>query len=343
ADELRSAPRDSEWVPMLTQVAEAVSLCGSHPVGGWAYDALLPYRDQHVVEGIGAVMAGSIERPLGLLAAASGDLHAAATHFDAAIAANRLLGSPALVATTFDQAGVALGDPDRLARARELYEELGWEQCIARLHREPAGRPDRTSAERERDRGRMVRDGDGWELGFWGVTVHVRDSKGLHDLAVLLGRPHVEVAALDLASTPAGDAGSRSGRRGSSEAPGGSEGSLGPVLDRQARAAYQARILELDGEIDDARSIADVARLEAAQDERDLLVSELASAYGLGGAPRRPGDPAERARTTVTSRIRYAIDRIEQAHPDLGRHLRNAVVTGRFCCYRPENPVVWEM
>ena len=171
----------------------------------------------------------------------------------------------------------------------------------------------------------------------------MKDSKGLHDLAVLLRRPHVEVAALDLVGTPAEVTDPSSGRGGGSEGPSGSEGSVGPVLDGQARAAYRARIVELDAEIDEGRSTADASRREAAENERDLLVSELASAYGLGGAPRRAGDPAERARTTVTSRIRYAIDRVETAHPILGRHLRNAVVTGRFCCYRPESPVTWEM
>jgi hypothetical protein len=189
----------------------------------------------------------------------------------------------------------------------------------------------------------MVRDGDGWELGFQNMTVHVQDSKGLHDLAVLLRRPQTEVAALDLAGPPAGRADFGGDRRGGSETPGRPEGNLGPVLDARARSEYQARIVELDGDIQEAKSTADPVRLERAENERDLILSELASAYGLGGAPRRPGDPTERARTTVTSRIRYAIDRVEQVHPALGRHLRNAVVTGRFCCYRPEKPVTWEI
>ena len=60
-------------------------------------------------------------------------------------------------------------------------------------------------------------------------------------------------------------------------------------------------------------------------------MAELTGAYGLGGRPRRAGDPAEKARTTVTSRIRDAIGRVETVHPDLGRHLRASVRTGTFC------------
>ena len=77
----------------------------------------------------------------------------------------------------------------------------------------------------------------------------------------------------------------------------------------------------------------------AATEERDFLVAELTGAYGLGGRPRRAGDPAERARTTVTSRIRDALVRVERENPELGRHLRASVRTGTFCAYEPERPV----
>jgi hypothetical protein len=115
------------------------------------------------------------------------------------------------------------------------------------------------------------------------------------------------------------------------------------VLDDRARAAYQRRLAELDERIAEADSDGNADRSAAALEERDFLLAELAGAYGLGGRPRRAGDPAERARTTVTSRIRDALGRIEAEHPELGRHLRSSVRTGTFCCYAPELPVAWEV
>ena len=58
--------------------------------------------------------------------------------------------------------------------------------------------------------------------------------------------------------------------------------------------------------------------------------------------PGAPGDPAERARTTVTSRVRDAIARIDAELPELGRHLRASVRTGIYCVYAPETPTTWE-
>jgi hypothetical protein len=121
------------------------------------------------------------------------------------------------------------------------------------------------------------------------------------------------------------------------------QGDLGEVLDDRARAAYRQRLTDLEERIADAETDGDEEALASATEERELLVAELTGAYGLGGRPRRAGDPSERARTTVTSRIRDAVTRVEGVHPDLGRHLRASVRTGTFCSYQPERPVAWDV
>ena len=70
---------------------------------------------------------------------------------------------------------------------------------------------------------------------------------------------------------------------------------------------------------------------------------ELGTAYGLGGRVRRTGAVAERARSTVTRRIREALVRIEEAHLSLGRHLRRSVRTGVYCVYEPDELVSWDL
>ena len=125
--------------------------------------------------------------------------------------------------------------------------------------------------------------------------------------------------------------GARSGRR------------PGRLLDAQARAEYRRRLAELEDELADAEQCADLGRAERARAERDFIAAELAAALGLGGRPRRTGDPAERARKAVAGRIRLTIGRIDRGAPDLARHLTNAVRTGTFCVYRPESPVDWTL
>jgi len=75
--------------------------------------------------------------------------------------------------------------------------------------------------------------------------------------------------------------------------------------------------------------------------KRDALVEALTQAYGLGGRVRRTGSAAERARTAVTARIKDAIRRIGDVHPELGRHLTRSVRTGTFCVYDPDQPTRW--
>lgn len=80
------------------------------------------------------------------------------------------------------------------------------------------------------------------------------------------------------------------------------------------------------------------AHFHAMQEKRQLLFTG-SLALGLGGRRRRLGSMAERARSTVTWRSRYALRKVEAAHPPLGRHLRNGLNTGTFCVYQPETLV----
>lgn len=193
---------------------------------------------------------------------------------------------------------------------------------LARLDTAP-GPMRRLSSE---ERGRLThRSADVWELAYGGRTLQMPDLKGLHDLAVLLARPGEAFHCLDLAG--------RSGEENMGEA----------VMDERARASVKARLRALQEELAEAEDMNDSGRAARLRAEMDRLIEALSSALGLGGRNRRMGDQAERARSAVTWRIRHAIGRITAAHPDLGRHLKNSVRTGRFCSYRPERPHCWEI
>ena len=97
-------------------------------------------------------------------------------------------------------------------------------------------------------------------------------------------------------------------------------GDLGELLDARARAEYCRRVAELETEL-----------------------AELSAALGVGGRPRRSGDPAERVRRAVRARIRLTIGRIDREHAERARHLTNSVHTGMFCVYRPEHLVDWSL
>lgn len=216
---------------------------------------------------------------------------------------------------------------------------------IERLMATSAPPPDRimTAAPHSPDAGSMSgvfrREGELWVLTYQGATARVRDAKGMHDLARLLANPGAEIPALDLVAGIAAPTvlARVEGIRVAAPA------DTGELLDARARAEYRSRIEELEADIAAAERDNDPVRLEGARRERDQLVTVLAAAYGLGGRPRRGGDPAQRARWTVTWRLRDSIARIGRAHPALGRHLRNSVRTGIFCGYLPETPINWEM
>jgi hypothetical protein len=263
---------------------------------------------------------GSVERALGMLAAADGDAALAAEHFDAALRQHRQTGERLLIAGTLRDASVALGNPAMLHEAQELYVAL-------EIDRAPGPTADAARTGGRSSANLFRREGDGWMVGLAGTRNLMRDTKGMHDLARLLAKPGTDVHVLDLVAD---------GPTARSDAP-------GDPIDTTARDQYRARLVEIERDLADADECADLARSERLGAERDALIAELSSAYGLGGRARRRSDSAERARSAVTQRIRDAIARIEAADRELGGHLRRAVRTGTFCAYAPEQPTTWEL
>ena len=188
----------------------------------------------------------------------------------------------------------------------------------------------------------FTREGQYWSLAYAGVVTRLRDSKGVRDLARLLAAQGRGVAAVDLWAADQRPA-RRDARSAAARFDLHAEADAGEVLDAAARAEYRARLIELEGDITEAENANDPERASRARRERDFLVSELRAAVGLGGRPRRAGDPAERARKAVTGRVRESIAQIAAAHPALGRHLRRAVRTGSVCAYDPDQPTQWQL
>ena len=102
----------------------------------------------------------------------------------------------------------------------------------------------------------------------------------------------VELEAADRPAMPAAAVGPP-GRAGAGElAVSPDLGDAGALLDATAKAAYRARLTELEAELAAAEAGNDPARAARARAEREFLVAELARAVGAGGRPRRAG-PAE--------------------------------------------------
>ncbi|GIF46761.1 AAA ATPase-like protein [Asanoa ferruginea] len=176
------------------------------------------------------------------------------------------------------------------------------------------------------------RDGDVWRLGFAGLVVHLPDAKGLRDLHELLSHPGDDIAAVVLLDPAAGPELLAARRMGGD-----------PILDDEAKDRYKRRLSQLDEAIDRAANRGDHGKVEVLDSERRALIDELRTAAGLGGRTRLLGDEAERARKTVTARIRDTLRKLDDRHPHLATHLRDAVSTGATCRYAPTDPITWRL
>ena len=228
----------------------------------------------------------------------------------------------------FDRLGAALESMEA-ARALGQPGALPSEEQVPRAREPAAAHATRDALAGHAAANVFRREGDYWSLAFDGQSVTLRDLKGLHYLARLLGAPGREFHVLDLVaverSPDAGDA--------------------GEMLDPQAKNAYRRRLAEIEEDLDEAQRLRDDARVDQARVERDFLVRELARAVGLGGRDRRASSDSERARASVTRAIRQAVERIRAHHQPLAAHLDRAIRTGTTCSYLPDPrvPATWKL
>lgn len=181
------------------------------------------------------------------------------------------------------------------------------------------------------DRGEFRFDGHLWHLGFAGRTVQVPDAKGLRDLHALMGLPGQDVSVADLVDPASGEAVRTSARLGGDV-----------VLDERAKAEYRQRLTDLGEQIEAALARGNDDAAAKLDTERAALLDELRRATGLGGRSRRLGEEIERARKTVTARIRDTLRRLDDRHPELAEHLRASVSTGTACRYQPAREIHWQ-
>ncbi|SPL93415.1 unnamed protein product [[Actinomadura] parvosata subsp. kistnae] len=322
---------------------------------------LVPHRGQWVVSLFGWEISGPYDLWLGRVDAALERWTEAVDELTAAWRSADAMGArpwSVLARTHLAETLLARGAPGDAERARELLEEvrreaehLGMRQVLDYARRATARPPvasestggDQRPGTREapghtggaasaNGGGEFRRDGAVWALAFAGRLAHLPDAKGLRDLHTLLAHPGDDLPAVTLLAPEAGEAVVAARRMGGDE-----------VLDDEAKARYRRHLARLDEEIDRATARGDDDRAARLDEERAALLAELRAAAGLAGRTRRLGDEAERARKTVTARIRDTLRKLDHAHPELAAHLRASVSTGSTCRYQPQEKIIWRL
>jgi hypothetical protein len=263
---------------------------------------------------------GSNAHWAGIVAAALDRIEDAHRWLSEALTVHHRLGARTWEAETHLELAALGAGGGHAERAAQLGTELGLSGVLARLSgadgEPPPPSPSEPTAE-------LCREGELWRICYRGTAAHLRDAKGLADLHTLLTRPGADVHVLELAGAAY-------------------EPASGILLDPTARAAYRRRLIELDHDLAEAQDNHDLGRAQHLDDERTALITELRKASGLAGRPRSLGtSSSERARKTVTSRLRDAIRRIQAIHPELGAHLDRSITTGTICRYQPTTPITW--
>lgn len=317
---------DRNWPASWFQLARAASIVGDREFAERLLARHHQPSERCVQVSLATVCLGSLDLAAAWLHHTIGDLDAADARYRSAEEVNARLGARSWLAQAqFDHARLlehrnGPGDSELAAqlagRARNAARQIGLVPVLSR---------DLVAAELRPATFR--RAGSVWEVVYGERAVRMPDARGLRDLAYLLSRPGEAVSVLELVHEPGADANATRGAA---------------VLDDRARREIRDRLHQLDADEADAEAAGDGTRAAVAREQRQSLAEAVARDFGLGGRPRTLGDPIERARKTVSTRIRRTITAVAREHPDLGRHLERSIDTGAWCAYRPAEPLHWQ-
>ncbi len=323
----------------LRLMAQAAAVAGDPGLTARTRAALEPHRGDWLLSLWGCDISGPVDHWLAVLDAGEGRWADAIAGFTAAYrSADRLKAAPWSIEarTGLAAARLARGADGDLRAAVTLLDavereaaRIGMRHIVDRVHalRRQTG-PSAAPVP-----GGVFRLENGvWSLGFGERTVHMPDAKGLRDLHYLLSTPGGDVPAVRLLDPEGGEVVVAARRMGGD-----------PVLDDAAKAAFRHRLTLLDEEIDQAAALGQEGRAAEFDRERQALLAELRAAAGLAGRDRRLGDEAERARKTVTARIRDTLRKLDDRHPALASHLRSTISTGATCRYQPDREIDWRL
>jgi tetratricopeptide (TPR) repeat protein len=339
---------DLRLAPLLDAQAEIAAAAGDIETARKAADALQAIAASHSSRWLEACAALASGRA----ALTGGDVEQAIAGCTAAAATWADLGAPFETASARMVLGEAYRSAGNLDAARTEWEAsrsafhvfgaVQWAERAERLLADPAGRPPSTPT-RTPFTATFRREGDTRTICFGGLTLSVRDLKGYRYLERLLADPGRELHVLDLSGAENGSLATGPTVSDDIEDRYGGVGAGLFVIDDEARQAYRRRLADVDEDIEDARQMNDIRRLELAQADREYLIAELSRAVGLGGRARTTGGTAERARVSVTRSVRYALGRLADHHPTLAAHLEQSVHTGTYCRYAPDPlaPIEW--
>lgn len=265
--------------------------------------------------------------------------------------------SPARLSRCLDslaEVGMANPQPVEAARdaARTVCELLGLPdsirggQAAAKSARSVEPTVLESKEDQQSHKAEFYQSGLVWIVSYGGKTTHLPQMKGMEHIHLLLSHPGERQYVLDM------DRKTKPGTRpyhldeaaafqqGLSVGRGSRD--TGYAMDNEGVGSIGRRVLEIDAELEEARTNGDSLLVEELEREKLEHMDYLQGAGVCGPyGKRKLGDEVEKARKRIRERIQLALRKIRAVHREAGDHLIGAIDLGRFCVYTCPSPPAW--
>lgn len=182
---------------------------------------------------------------------------------------------------------------------------------------------------------------DSWHISFDGEEAFIKNRKGLSYIHHLLSHPNSKFSPIDLIRvvSPPSELPHPSDSHDDHDSTSSQQDGF-EMLDGRALRDLRNRIAELDKDLESSQTAPQEKAL--LEKERADIVSHLEKSTNITGRIRRERGDQDRARSAVRQSIGRAIDLVEKKSPEVGKHLREKIVTGSTCTYHLPPQMTWK-
>lgn len=180
-----------------------------------------------------------------------------------------------------------------------------------------------------RETGSFIKTGKSWRMEYEGKSISLRHLKGFAYISLLLRNPGQEFTPLELRNMEMGYS-----KDYNYQIP-------IDIADKKALREYNNRSVYLHQELQEAEEYNDIGKVEKIQLHIQSLQDHMQDIARLGKLSKTFADDRRRARQAIMKALNRALDYLEEAHPDLHKHMKCYLRTRKYLVYDPPFPVSW--
>ncbi|MDA0782720.1 MAG: hypothetical protein PQ612_09760 [Rickettsiales bacterium] len=192
------------------------------------------------------------------------------------------------------------------------------------------------------------KEGENWQVSFYGKQVWVKHTKGCYYIAELLNNPNKDIKAsslqaiVDKSELPNEDYETMTEEELQKECLSSFSDNTIEILDHKGLQDLKNSLKTIDKQIEEAKSKGMTEKANQLKIQKNQIEEFIRKNSNNKGKSRKFSNSNKKVLDAVSNAIRTALKNIGKENPELSLHLKAHIATGHVCKYTPDKDYKWQ-